>query len=200
MSKKGLLIVVSGPSGAGKGTICKKLLEGNTKLMSSVSATTRAPRTGEVDGKNYFFIDKEHFVEMLTQDEFLEYAQVYDNYYGTPKKYVLDNLNCGNDVLLEIDIAGALQIKESFKDGVFIFILPPSMEELRKRIVGRGTESEEDIRKRYGAALEEIHQVIKYDYAVINDDLERALIDVESILRAERCRVSRLQEDIKSRF
>ena len=129
MSKKGLLIVVSGPSGAGKGTICKKLLEGNTKLMSSVSATTRAPRTGEVDGKNYFFIDKEHFVEMLTQDEFLEYAQVYDNYYGTPKKYVLDNLNCGNDVLLEIDIAGALQIKESFKDGVFIFILPPSMEE-----------------------------------------------------------------------
>lgn len=200
MNRKGLLIVVSGPSGAGKGTICKKLLENNTRIMVSVSATTRAPRAGEEDGKNYFFINKEHFKEMLAQDEFLEYAKVYDNYYGTPKKYVLDNLNCGNDVLLEIDIAGALKIKESFRDGVFIFILPPSMEELKKRIVGRGTESEEDIKKRYGAALDEIHQVIKYDYAVINDDLDRALIDIQSILRAERCKVSRLQEDIKSRF
>lgn len=200
MNRKGLLIVVSGPSGAGKGTICKKMLESNTKIMASVSATTRAPRAGEEDGRNYFFINKEHFEEMKEQDEFLEYAKVYDNYYGTPKKYVLDNLNCGNDVLLEIDIAGALQIKESFRDGVFIFILPPSMEELKKRIVGRGTESEEDIKKRYGAALDEIHQVIKYDYAVINDDVDRALIDVESILRAERCKVSRLQADIKSRF
>jgi len=200
MIKKGLLIVISGPSGAGKGTICKKLLDANSNIKASVSATTRAPRVGEVDGKNYFFLSKENFEELLSLDEFLEYAEVYDNYYGTPKKYVLENLNSGNDVLLEIDIAGALQIKEKFKEGVFVFILPPSMEELKKRIVGRGTESEADIKKRYGAALEEISQVIKYDYAVINDDLDRALADVEAILRAEGCRVNRLYEDIQSRF
>ncbi len=200
MSKRGLLIVISGPSGAGKGTICKSLLESNSNIKVSVSATTRGPRVGESEGKNYFFLSKETFKEMLGQDEFLEYAEVYDNYYGTPKKYVLENLNSGNDVLLEIDIAGALQIKEKFKEGVFVFILPPSMEELKKRIVGRGTESEADIIKRYGAALEEINQVIQYDYAVINDDLDRALKDVEAILRAEGCRVNRVYQDIQSRF
>ncbi len=200
MRKKGLLIVISGPSGAGKGTICKRLLESNANIKASVSATTRGPRVGEVEGKNYFFLSKEAFEEMLEQDAFLEYAKVYDNYYGTPKKYVIENLDSGNDVLLEIDIAGALQIKEKFKEGVFVFILPPSMEELKKRIVGRGTESEADIIKRYGAAMEEINQVIQYDYAVINDNLDRALEDVEAILKAEGCRVNRVYQDIQSRF
>ncbi|SES65944.1 guanylate kinase [Natronincola peptidivorans] len=200
MIKKGLLIVVSGPSGAGKGTICKNLLELNPDIKISISATTRAPRKGEVEGVNYYFISNQDFEEMLQQDALLEYAKVYDNYYGTPKKYVLDNLEKGNDVLLEIDIVGALQVKDKFKDGVFVFILPPSLEELKNRIVGRGTESNVDIEKRYGCAIEEIEQVIKYDYAVINDDVDRATKDVEAIIKAEKCKVTRVHEDIKSIF
>ncbi|MBM7614517.1 guanylate kinase [Alkaliphilus hydrothermalis] len=196
----GLLLVVSGPSGAGKGSICKKLIETNPQIKVSVSATTRKAREGEVDGVNYFFIEKGKFETMLEQDEFLEYAKVYDNYYGTPKKYVLENLKKGNDVLLEIDIEGALQIKEKFEEGVFIFILPPSMEELKNRIVGRGTETAEDIDKRYGSAMDEIKQVIKYDYAVINDDLTRAKGDVEAIITAEKCKLMRVYEDIQTRF
>ncbi|AOY77375.1 guanylate kinase [Clostridium formicaceticum] len=200
MDKKGLLIVVSGPSGAGKGTICKNLLKSNKQIKISVSATTRDPRKGEVEGENYYFISKEQFEDMIKQDALLEYASVYDNYYGTPKKYVLENLENGNDVLLEIDIAGALQVKEKFADGVFIFILPPSLEELKKRIVTRGTESQKDIEKRYGCAIEEIEQVIKYDYAIFNDDLQRATKDVEAIITAEKCRVSRIHKNIKSIF
>lgn len=197
-NKKGLLIVISGPSGAGKGTICRNLTKLNPDIKVSISATTRAPRRGEIEGENYYFLSKESFEKMLLEDTLLEYAKVYDNYYGTPKKYVLDNLEKGNDILLEIDIAGALQVKEKFQDGVFIFILPPSLEELKSRIIGRGTESEKDIEKRYGAAMEEIQQVIKYDYAVINDDLERATKDVEAIIRAEKCKVTRIKDDIKS--
>ncbi|SDK42699.1 guanylate kinase [Natronincola ferrireducens] len=198
MDQKGLLIVISGPSGAGKGTICKSLLNANKDIKISVSATTRSPRKGEVEGKNYYFISKEQFEEMLQEDALLEYAKVYENYYGTPKNYVLENLDSGNDVLLEIDIVGALQVKEKFKDGIFIFILPPSLEELKNRIVGRGTESDKDIEIRYGCAIEEIEQVIKYDYAVINDDIERATRDVEAIIKAEKCKVSRMHNNIKS--
>jgi len=200
MSSKGLLIVVSGPSGAGKGTICKELLKNNSKIKVSISSTTRLPRTGEADGVNYFFINKNKFKNMINDDDFLEYALVYDNYYGTPKEYVMNNLENGNDVLLEIDIVGALQIKERFEDAVFIFILPPSLEELKNRIIGRGTESLSDIEKRYGSAISEIKQVIKYDYAVINDDVAKAVKDIEAIMIAEKCRVLRKHEEILSKF
>ncbi len=199
-SNKGLLIVVSGPSGAGKGTICKELLKNNSKINVSVSTTTRLPRVGEKDGINYFFINKNKFENMINNDEFLEYAKVYDNYYGTPKEYVIENMENGKDVLLEIDIVGALQVKERFKDAVFIFILPPSLEELKSRIVGRGTESVSDIEKRYGSAVSEIKQVIKYDYAVVNDDVPTAVEDIESIIKAEKCKVLRNYEEILSKF
>lgn len=200
MSSKGLLIVVSGPSGAGKGTICKELLNQNPQIKVSISATTRQPRNGEIKGINYFFIDKNKFELMIKNDDFLEYATVYDNYYGTPKEYVMKNLEDGNDVLLEIDIVGALQIKDRFKDAVFIFILPPSLEELKNRIVGRGTESLADIEKRHGSAISEIEQFIKYDYAVINEDILKAVGDIEAIIRAEKCRVLRRTEEIQSKF
>nr|WP_279237171.1 guanylate kinase [Alkaliphilus pronyensis] len=200
MMGKGLLIVISGPSGAGKGTICKRLLEKNPQIMASISATTRAPRSGEEEGVNYFFIDHNRFKNMINNDQLLEYAEVYGNYYGTPKKYVIENLEKGNDVLLEIDIEGALQIKEKFAEGIFVFILPPSLQELKSRIINRGTETEEDINTRYGSARGEINQVIKYDYVVINDDVERARADIEAIIRAENCKVLRVHEEIKLRF
>ncbi|MGB9808565.1 MAG: guanylate kinase, partial [Caldanaerobacter sp.] len=167
MSKKGLLIVISGPSGAGKGTVCKALIEREKDLKLSISATTRQPRAGEVDGKNYFFKSEEEFKRMIEEDAFLEWAKVYDHYYGTPKEFVLKNLEEGNDVVLEIDIQGALKVKEKFPEGVFIFILPPSMEELKNRIKKRGTESEEEIIKRFKSAYEELNYVSKYNYVVI---------------------------------
>ncbi len=137
---------------------------------------------------------------MIDEHEFLEYAVVYDNYYGTPERYVMNNLQNGNDVLLEIDIVGALQIKKKFRDAVFIFILPPSLGELRNRIVNRGTESPPDIEKRYDAAVSEIKQVMKYDYAIVNDNISKAIQDIEAIIRAEKCRVLRNYKEILSRF
>ncbi|KNF08734.1 guanylate kinase Gmk [Gottschalkia purinilytica] len=194
--EKGLLLVVSGPSGAGKGTICKRLLSENKNIKLSISATTRSPRAGEVDGVNYFFLDKKDFEEKIKKNEFLEYAEVYGNYYGTPKQYVLEQLNSGKDVLLEIDIQGALNIKEIYPDGVFVFILPPSMEELKSRIVKRGTETKESLTRRFESAYEEIKFAFKYDYAVVNDEVDLAVNKIQSIISAEKYRVHRQKDTI----
>ncbi|MDD2189561.1 MAG: guanylate kinase [Eubacteriales bacterium] len=189
---KGLLFVVSGPSGAGKGTICKKLLE-KKDIELSVSMTTRKPRPGEVEGKNYYFVSEEKFLDTIKNDGFLEYANVYGNYYGTPKDIVVQMLEQGRDVVLEIDIQGALQIRASYPKGIFIFILPPSMAELRNRITGRGSETEDDINLRLGETLKEVAYIDKYDYCVINGTIDEAVNRVVAIIVAEHSRVS---EDI----
>ncbi|AKA69970.1 guanylate kinase [Clostridium scatologenes] len=195
MKEKGLLVVISGPSGAGKGTICKALLEKNDFWLS-VSATTRSPRVGEVDGVNYYFLSKEKFQNRIKNEGFLEYAEVYGNYYGTPKDSVLSAIDIGKDVVLEIDIQGALKVKETYPEGVFIFILPPSMKELRQRIINRGSETEESLMTRFKAAYKEINYVSKYNYAVVNDTVEEAVKKIEGIVIAERCRVDRVKENI----
>ena len=194
-NNRGVLIVISGPSGAGKGTICKELLDKHNNIYISVSATTRSPRAGEVDGINYYFLTKESFEEKVSQNGFLELANVHGNFYGTPKVNVEKMLEEGKDVILEIDIQGALQVKENFSEGVFIFILPPSMEELKQRIIKRGSETEESLMTRFKNAYKEINYVSKYNYAVVNDTLDLAVSKVESIIAAEKCRVDRIKEN-----
>ena len=192
----GKLFVFSGPSGAGKGTICKKLLAENKELALSVSMTTRAPREGEVEGASYFFTDKETFKKRIEAGELLEYAEVYGNYYGTPKGPVIEKLEKGIDVILEIDMQGALKVKENYPDGVFVFILPPSMSELRKRLTGRGTETEEAIELRLGETLKELSYIEKYDYCVVNGELEEAVARVKSIVVAEHSKVAFTAEEL----
>ncbi|QGH23049.1 guanylate kinase [Clostridium butyricum] len=193
---RGLLIVISGPSGAGKGTICKSFLERNSEVEISVSATTRSPRNGEVDGINYYFMSKEQFKEKIEANDFLEYAEVYDNFYGTPKSNVEQLLESGKDVILEIDIQGALKVKENTEEGVFIFILPPSMEELKARIIKRGSETPESLMKRFKSAYKEINFISRYNYAVVNDEVETAVDKLEAIVCAEKCRVDRIKHSI----
>lgn len=200
LNRKGLLLVVSGPSGAGKGTICKALLNKNDQIKLSVSATTRKPRNGEVHGVNYFFIEKEEFTKMIENVEFLEYAQIYDNFYGTPKAAIIECLEKGQDVILEIEMQGARQIKEVYPEGVFIFVLPPSLEELKSRIVGRGTETQEEIEKRFSCAFEEINQIVNYDYFIVNEDIEKSVSDVEAIICAEKNKVTRYKNNIIDKF
>ncbi len=185
----GKLFIISGPSGAGKGTICKRLIE-DTKVEISVSMTTRNPRPGEVDGVSYYFTTKEEFEKEIRRGGFLEHAEVYGNYYGTPKAKVLEKLAAGIDVLLEIDIQGALHVKNAYPNGIFIFILPPSMAELRKRITGRGSETEEAINLRLSQTLKEVSYIDKYDYCVVNGELEEAVSRVKAIVVAEHSRVS----------
>lgn len=196
---KGFLLVLSGPSGSGKGTVSKALMERNNDIVFSVSATTRSPRATEVDGENYFFYTKEKFDEMIKNDEFLEYAFVHTNYYGTPKKFVLEEIEKGEIVLLEIDVQGALQIKKNCKEAVFIFLLPPTMGELRNRIVKRGTESEEDINTRFSNAFKELDFVGEYDFFIVNDKVDLAVLDIEAIIHSERLRVKR-HKDIKEQL
>ncbi|MEK6264338.1 MAG: guanylate kinase [Clostridium sp.] len=194
MKSRGQLIVISGPSGAGKGTVCKAILEKNN-FWISVSATTRSPRSSEIDGINYYFLTKDKFQEKIAAEDFLEYAEVYGNYYGTPKSEVLKVLDSGRDVILEIDIQGALMVKTAYPKGLFIFILPPSMEELKNRITNRGSETPESLITRFTSAHKEISYVTRYDYAVVNDTVDCACEKIQSIIMAERCRVDRLNAD-----
>lgn len=187
--KKGLLIVVSGPSGTGKGTVCHELLEKTPELAYSISATTRAPRAGEQDGVSYYFLTKEKFESLIAAGGFLEYANVYGNYYGTPLGKIEERRAAGQDILLEIDIQGALHVMEKCPDGLFIFLLPPSIEELERRLRGRGSETEESLARRMGNAKKEIGIGRRYQYVVVNDTVETAVRDIKSILVAEHCRV-----------
>lgn len=193
---KGKLFVISGPSGAGKGTICKDVLSEEKDIRLSVSMTTRSPREGEIDKVHYHFADHETFEGLIAEGGFLEYANVYGNYYGTPRQQVLQWLDEGTDVILEIDVQGALQVKKSYPEGILIFILPPSFEELKNRIIGRGSETEETMSRRLGAALQEISTIDKYDYNVVNDDLQTAVNKVRAIIKAEQCKLNHEEVDL----
>lgn len=192
MDGKGILIVVSGFSGAGKGTLMKRLMEKYKETYAlSISATTRQPREGEVDGREYFFKTKEEFEKMIAKDELIEYARYVENYYGTPRAYVEEQRDAGKDVILEIEIQGALKVKKAFPDALLLFVVPPSAEELKKRLVGRGTESMEVIESRLKRAVEESAGMEKYDYLVVNDDLETCVEQMHSIIRSEHLRIGR---------
>ncbi len=189
--KQGNLIVVSGPSGTGKGTICQALLAEHPEILYSISATTRQPRTGEVNGINYWFTAKDDFKAMIENNELLEWAEVYGNYYGTPIAKIEEMLASGKDVLLEIDTQGAMNVKQKFPQGVYIYILPPSLTELERRIRTRGTDSEESIQRRLQAAADEIQIGVNYNYLVVNDQVREATNTVASIIAAERWRTER---------
>ncbi|MCK8818217.1 guanylate kinase [Natroniella sulfidigena] len=188
-SQRGNLIVLSGPSAVGKGTVLSFLLEEYDDICYSVSATTREPREGEEDGIDYFFMSTKKFKSLIKKNEFIEWAKVHNNYYGTPKKYVEETLASGRDVILEIDIQGAKQVKDSFAEGIFVFLAPPSLDELESRIYGRGTESEKAIETRLENASKELKQVEEYDYLIINDQVEKAVKKLKAIIVAEKCKV-----------
>ncbi|HIV74380.1 MAG TPA: guanylate kinase [Candidatus Pseudogracilibacillus intestinigallinarum] len=195
--EKGILFILSGPSGVGKGTVRQRLFEQETHLKYSVSATTREKRAGEQEGIDYFYTTKEQFEAMIQNGELLEHAQYVENYYGTPRAYVEEQLEKGNDVFLEIEVQGALQVKENFPEGVFIFLFPPSLEELKNRIIGRGTESDELVRNRLKEAEKEISMMSEYDYVVVNDDVDQAVQKVKAIITSEHCKRERIEAEYK---
>ena len=197
MKQKGILIVISGFSGAGKGTLMKMLTGTHEEYALSVSATTRSMREGERDGVDYFFVRKERFREMIEAEELYEYTEYQGNYYGTPREYVDRRLAEGKDVILEIEVCGAANIKKKFPDTVLIFVTPPTAEELRNRLVGRGTETEEKIAGRLARAAEEAVSMPLYDYVLINDDLEQSAVELHAIIRSEHAKCSRNGEFIR---
>lgn len=191
MNKKGILMVVSGPAGVGKGTVCKQFLKDNPEVKLSVSATTRSPRPGEEHGREYYFLTKQEFEEKIKTDNLLEYVCFVDNYYGTLKSAVEEKVNSGTDVLLEIEVEGAMNVKRKFPDSVLVFVLPPSFTELKDRLTGRGTETEEIIERRLMRAREEFECIKHYDYILLNDSIENAVNSLEKILSAEKLKVYR---------
>ena len=193
-NNKGLLIVVSGPSGAGKDTICHKLIKENSNIWMSVSMTTRKPRPLEKEGVDYFFVSSEDFLNKIKDNTFLEYASYNDNYYGTPKDKVEEKLNEGKDVILVIDINGAINIKKIIPSALFIFIMPPDMETLKNRLIGRKTESKDKVVQRFIPAYNEVNNYKKYNYVVVNDKVEDAVNKVKSIIQSEKCRVDRIED------
>ncbi len=190
MSKEGLLVVVSGFSGAGKGTVMKELLDRYDNYALSISATTRSPRPGEEEGKHYFYKTKEEFQRMIQDGALIEYASYVDNYYGTPREYVREQRLAGKDVILEIEIQGALKVKEKFPDALLLFITPPSAAELKRRLIGRGTEDEETIASRLKRAGEEALGIEQYDYLIINDDLDACVRETHQIIQMQHQRAS----------
>ena len=189
--KKGLLIVVSGPSGTGKGTICKRLMQKRDDIFLSVSATTRSPREGEENGVHYYFMSEEEFQDNIKNGGMLEYAVFCQNYYGTPKKAVDDMLNAGKNVILEIEVQGAMKVRSKYPEGVYVFVLPPSMSELRHRLTQRGTESADVVEERLKTAFREFEYISKYNYILLNDEIDHAVERLESIIDAEHCRIER---------
>ncbi len=197
MKKQGSLVVVSGFAGTGKGTVMKELLKKYDSYALSVSATTRQPRPGEVDGREYFFKTKEEFEKMIGEDAFVEHACYVGNYYGTPKAYVEEQLSIGKNVILEIEIQGALKIKEQFPQALLLFIVPPSAEVLKQRLTDRGTETPEVIEKRLARAVEESQGIENYDYLVVNDDLEECVENVHHMIQSAGWKMSRRQNDVE---
>lgn len=191
---RGILMVVSGPSGAGKDTVCQRLTEIHPNAWISVSCTSREPRKGEVEGKSYFFLTREEFEKKIKSGDLLEYAEYTGNYYGTPRDKVNELLDQGRDVILVIEVQGAKKVKELVPDALFVFILPPTMYELKRRLTNRGTDSKDKILKRFKTAYQEINELSKYNYVVVNDDVDIAAKKVQSILLSERCRVDRIEE------
>ncbi len=192
--KRGSLIIISGTTCAGKGTVIKELLKRNENLVLSTSYTSRSIRKGDIEDVTYYFVSREKFEEKIKNDEFLEYALVHGNYYGTPKKEIENLLSNGKDVILEIEVQGAKIVKEKLPETVLIFVLAPSMEEVKKRIIARGSETKEQIITRFKTAYQEINEIPKYNYVVINDIVSSAVKKIESILISEKCRVDRIEE------
>ncbi len=186
MDLSGVLLVISGFSGAGKGTIVKGIMERKEGYELSISATTRKPRKGEIDGKSYYFISNEKFESMIENDEFLEWASFVNNFYGTPKRFVFDQLKTGKNIILEIELQGAMKVREQYPGAVMVFVIPPSISELKNRLITRGTETEEVIMKRLKRAEEEMTYIKEYDYIVVNDNLDECIELVHSIVQAEQ--------------
>ena len=197
---KGLALVISGPSGSGKDTLISYLMEELEGLCYSVSATTRPPRNGEVDGKDYFFVSREEFEERIKRGTFLEWAQIYGDYYGTPQEYVAKKREMGYDVILKIDVQGARQIRSAASEAIFVFIAPPSMEELRRRIQARGTETAEAVEKRFQTAVREVQEAVSYDYIVVNDRIPEAVSQLKAVIQAEKSRVQHMWPALEELF